>query len=57
MGITLWLTGIQQSLFLTGLIDNVISIAEEMVTTENAVRLAILKGVDPEEAYLEHGKF
>ena len=39
------------------LIDNVISIAEEMVTTENAVRLAILKGVDPEEAYLEHGKF
>jgi 4-hydroxy-4-methyl-2-oxoglutarate aldolase len=40
-----------------GLIDKVISTAEEMVTTENTVRLAILKGVDPVEAYLKYRKF
>lgn len=31
--------------------------AEAAITTENLVRTAILDGVDPQEAYLRHGKF
>lgn len=30
---------------------------EEVLQTENLVRMAILDGVDPEEAYLRYGKF
>jgi hypothetical protein len=31
--------------------------AEEAGSTENLVRKAILEGVDPQEAYLRHGRF
>lgn len=31
--------------------------AEELVATENLVRKAILEGVDPVDAYLEHEEF
>ena len=31
--------------------------AEELISTENLVRKAILEGVDPVEAYLKYGKF
>ncbi len=31
--------------------------AEAAITTENLVRTAILDGMDPQEAYLRHGKF
>lgn len=31
--------------------------AEAAISTENQVRTAILDGVDPQEAYLRHGKF
>ena len=31
--------------------------AEELIATENLVRTAILKGVDPVDAYLQYGKF
>jgi len=30
---------------------------DQAPTTENEVRTAILQGVDPVEAYLQHGKF
>jgi regulator of RNase E activity RraA len=30
---------------------------EEIMTTENKVRTAIMKGMDPQEAYLKYGKF
>jgi 4-hydroxy-4-methyl-2-oxoglutarate aldolase len=39
------------------IVEEVVSQAEEAVTTENKVRTAILAGVDPQEAYLRHGKF
>ncbi|WP_342358752.1 RraA family protein [Terrarubrum flagellatum] len=38
-------------------IDDVIAEAEKAIATENKVRTAILAGVDPQEAYLQHGKF
>ena len=37
--------------------DQVITRCEEVMQTENQVRKAILEGVDPQEAYLRHGKF
>jgi 4-hydroxy-4-methyl-2-oxoglutarate aldolase len=36
---------------------DVIDAAEVAISTENRVRSAILSGVDPQEAYLKHGKF
>jgi len=35
----------------------IIDAAEKAVATENNVRTAILAGMDPQEAYLKHGKF
>ena len=35
----------------------VIAAAEEAMRTEDKVRAAILSGVDPQQAYLDHGKF
>lgn len=40
-----------------GRVDDVIEAAEKAIGTENLVRKAILNGVDPQEAYLRHGKF
>jgi 4-hydroxy-4-methyl-2-oxoglutarate aldolase len=39
------------------LVEDVIGKAETAIGTENKVRSAILEGVDPQEAYLRHGKF
>ncbi len=39
------------------LVADVIDKAETAIATENKVRTAILQGVDPQEAYLRHGKF
>ena len=36
---------------------DIIDAAEVAISTENRVRSAILSGVDPQEAYLKHGKF
>ena len=36
---------------------DVIKQTEQVVTTENKVRSAILNGMDPQEAYLKYGKF
>jgi len=36
---------------------DVINRAETVLSTENAVRSAIMAGMDPAEAYLKHGKF
>lgn len=38
-------------------LDEVIPAAVAAMETENKVRSAILKGVDPQEAYLQYGKF
>ena len=38
-------------------VADVIEAAEKAIQTENLVRKAILAGVDPQEAYLRHGKF
>jgi 4-hydroxy-4-methyl-2-oxoglutarate aldolase len=38
-------------------IEDVLDQAETAIATENKVRTAILAGVDPQQAYLEHGKF
>lgn len=38
-------------------IDEILERAETAVNTENKIRSAILKGVDPQKAYLEFGKF
>jgi regulator of RNase E activity RraA len=35
----------------------VIARTEEVVSTENKVRTAILGGMDPQQAYLKYGKF
>jgi len=41
-----------------GVIANeVVAAAEAAIETEDKVRAAILSGVDPQQAYLEHGKF
>lgn len=37
--------------------EDVVTRAEAAIETENLVRTAILSGVDPQEAYLLHGKF
>jgi 4-hydroxy-4-methyl-2-oxoglutarate aldolase len=37
--------------------QEVIGKAEIAIGTENKVRSAILSGVDPQQAYLQHGKF
>ncbi len=37
--------------------EEVITKAEDAVTTENKVRTAILAGDDPQQAYLKFGKF
>ena len=39
------------------LVDEVIEAATEAMATESLVRKAILSGMDPQEAYLKHGKF
>jgi 4-hydroxy-4-methyl-2-oxoglutarate aldolase len=39
------------------IVAEVIGKAEAAIATENKVRSAILSGVDPQEAYLRHGKF
>jgi regulator of RNase E activity RraA len=39
------------------IVAEVVARAEEAVATENKVRTAILSGVDPQEAYLQFGKF
>jgi 4-hydroxy-4-methyl-2-oxoglutarate aldolase len=39
------------------IIETVLDKAETAIGTENLVRKAILSGVDPQEAYLRHGKF
>ncbi|MFI4926574.1 MAG: RraA family protein [Burkholderiales bacterium] len=38
-------------------IEEVLDQAETAIATENKVRSAILAGVDPQQAYLQHGKF
>ena len=40
-----------------GIAEEIVTKAEAAITTENKVRTAILDGVDPQEAYLRHGKF
>jgi 4-hydroxy-4-methyl-2-oxoglutarate aldolase len=35
----------------------IVGAAERSIATENKVRTAILEGTDPQEAYLEYGKF
>ncbi len=37
--------------------EEIVSAAEAAIGTENLVRKAILEGVDPQQAYLEYGKF
>ena len=37
--------------------DEIVTAAETAINTENLVRKAILDGVDPQEAYLQYGKF
>jgi len=39
------------------IVEDVIARAEAAMTTENRVRSAILSGVDPQQAYLQFGKF
>lgn len=39
------------------IVEEVVDKAETAIATENKVRTAILAGVDPQEAYLRHGKF
>ncbi|MDA7827676.1 RraA family protein [Rhodobacteraceae bacterium] len=39
------------------LVDTVLEKAQAAMIAENQVRSAILQGVDPQEAYLRHGKF
>jgi regulator of RNase E activity RraA len=36
---------------------DVIAKTEEVISTENKVRSAILGGMDPQDAYLKYGKF
>ena len=37
--------------------EEIVTLAEAAIKTENLVRTAILAGVDPQDAYLRHGKF
>lgn len=41
----------------SAIVGEVIAKTEEVMQTENKVRTAILQGVDPQEAYLQFGKF
>jgi len=38
-------------------LDDVVEEVERVLQTENKVRTAIMKGTDPQEAYLKYGKF
>jgi 4-hydroxy-4-methyl-2-oxoglutarate aldolase len=38
-------------------VEEIISGVESVMSVENNVRTEILKGIDPKEAYLKHGKF
>jgi 4-hydroxy-4-methyl-2-oxoglutarate aldolase len=40
-----------------GIVEEVVTQAETAISTESKVRTAILAGVDPQQAYLEFGKF
>jgi len=40
-----------------GIVEDVIEKAETAIATENLVRKAILSGIDPQQAYLQFGKF
>lgn len=40
-----------------GIVQDVLEKAQAAMTTENKVRTAILAGVDPQQAYLQFGKF
>jgi 4-hydroxy-4-methyl-2-oxoglutarate aldolase len=40
-----------------GIVGEVVAKAEAAIATENKVRTAILGGMDPQDAYLKHGKF
>ena len=40
-----------------GMVEEVIEAAEMDINTENAMRTDIRAGMDPQEAYLKHGKF
>jgi regulator of RNase E activity RraA len=40
-----------------GIVEEVVANAEAAIATENKVRTAILAGTDPQEAYLQFGKF
>jgi regulator of RNase E activity RraA len=39
------------------LAEEIVTKAETAIATENKVRTAILSGVDPQQAYLQFGKF
>jgi regulator of RNase E activity RraA len=39
------------------LAEEAVTRTEQVVGTENAVRAAILAGMDPQQAYLKYGKF
>ena len=39
------------------IVEDVITQTEQVVSTENKVRSAILDGMDPQQAYLKYGKF
>ena len=40
-----------------GQVEEVVAQTEQVLRTESLVRKAILEGVDPQKAYLKHGKF
>ncbi|MCM2274088.1 MAG: RraA family protein [Candidatus Didemnitutus sp.] len=39
------------------IVEEVVSKTEAVMNTENEVRTAIMRGVDPQQAYLQYGKF
>lgn len=39
------------------IVQDVMEKAQAAISAENKVRSAILAGVDPQQAYLKHGKF
>ena len=41
----------------SAIVEDVLDKAEKSITTENKVRTAILRGMDPQAAYLKFGKF
>jgi regulator of RNase E activity RraA len=40
-----------------GIVEEVVEQAETAISTESAIRTAIIGGMDPQEAYLKYGKF